>query len=124
VGVVSSAEARHWHGWHLSGVYGNSDPSGDDDGRRPRAAEPIEAARARTGGGAFGAVIDQLVRGCRQQAAEFQSWPFDTIARIVSPDDAQHRALEALRASTAAAAQRLSADCPQDQPAPPWTRLE
>ena len=122
--MVSSAEARNRHGWHLYGVYGNSDRSGDDDSRRPRAAEPIEAARARTGGGAFGAVIDRLVRSCLQQAAEFQSWPFDAIAQIASPDDAQRRALEALRASTAAAARRLSADCPQDQPAPPWARLE
>ena len=122
--MVSSAEARNRHWWHLYGVYGNSDRSGDDDSRRARAADPIEAARARTGGGAFGAVIDQLVRGCLQQAAEFQNWPFDAIAQIVSPDDAQRYALEALRASTTLAAQRLSAECPQGQPAPPWERLE
>jgi len=121
--VVSNAEARHGHGWHFYGVYGNTD-RGDNESRRPRAAEPIEAARGRTGGGAFGAVIDRLVRGCLQQAAEFQSWPFDAIAKIASPDDAQRRALDALRASTGAAAQRLSADCPQDQPAPPSARLE
>jgi hypothetical protein len=86
--------------------------------------EGLETLRARTGGGAFGAVIDRLIRGCLDQAAELRSWPFDEIARIVAPDDAQRGALEALRASATAGAERLSADCPQDDPAPPAARLE
>ena len=68
--------------------------------------------------------MDRLVRGCLQQAAEFQSLPFEAITRIVSPDDAQRSALEALRASTTAAVERLSADCPRDEPAPSGERLE
>jgi LTXXQ motif family protein len=50
--------------------------------------------------------------------------PFDEITRIVAPDDAQRSALGALRASATAGAQRLSAHCPQDEPAPPSARLE
>jgi hypothetical protein len=84
----------------------------------------VETAPARTGGGSFGAVIDRLIRGCVQQAAELQDLPFDEITRIVAPDDAQRGALEALRASATAGAQRVSTQCPQDEPAPPWARLE
>lgn len=123
--LTSSAEARKWRLWHFYGSYGHgySVRSGDD-GRRARAARAVEAARARTGGGAFGAVTDRLIRGCLQQAAELQSWPYEEITRIVAPDDAQRGALEALRASAGAGAERLSAECPQDEPAPPWARLD
>jgi hypothetical protein len=123
--LTSSAEARKWRLWHFYGFYGHgySVRSGDD-GRRARAARAVEAARARTGGGAFGAVTDRLIRGCLQQAAELQSWPYEEITRIVAPNDAQRGALEALRASAGAGAERLSAECPQDEPAPPWARLD
>jgi len=124
--VSSSAEARKWWRWrHFYRVYdyGYVARSGDD-GRRDRVSEMVETARARTGGGSFGAVIDRLIRGCVQQAAELQNLPFDEITRIVAPDDTQRAALEALRASATAEAQRVSAQCPQDEPAPPGARLE
>jgi hypothetical protein len=120
--LVSSAEARKWRWWYYG--HGYSSRSSDDDGRSARAAEWTETARVSRGGGPFGAVIDRLVRGCLQQADEFRRWPFDDIARIAAPDEAQRVALEALRGSAAAAAERLTADCPQDRPAPPWARLE
>ena len=122
--VSSSAEARKWWHWrHFYRVYdyGYVVRPGDD-GRRDRLSEEI--ARARTGGGGFGAVIDRLIRVCVQQAAELQNLPFDEITRIVAPDDTQRGALEALRASATAGAQRVSAQCPQDEPAPPSARLE
>src|SRR6516164_1172468 len=120
--VSSSAEARRWHWRHFYRVYdyGYVVRPGDD-GRRDRLSEEI--ARARTGGG-FGAVIDRLIRGCVQQAAEFQNLPFDEITRIVAPDDTQRGALESLRASATAGAARVAAQCPQDEPAPPSARLE
>jgi LTXXQ motif family protein len=122
--LTSSAEARKWR-WHLYGlhIYGYS-PRSVDAGRRTSVANVVETARASTGGGALGALVDRLVRGCLQQAAEFQSWPFEAITQIVSPDEAQRSALEALRASATAATERLSADCPQDVPAAPSARLE
>ena len=61
--------------------------------------------------------------GFTAEAAEFQSWPYEAIIQIASPDDAQRSALEALRASTTAAAERLSAGCPRDEPAPSGERL-
>ena len=128
--LVSSAEARRWRlnffGLHIYGysprsvVYGYSPRSGVD---RRNVANVVETERVSTGGGAVGALLDRLVRGCLQQAAEFQSWPYEAITQIASPDDAQRSALEALRASTTAAAERLSADCPRDEPAPSGERL-
>src|SRR6516225_1686917 len=121
--VSSSAEARKWHWRQFYGAYDYSYlvPSRDD--WRDRISEGIETSRARTGGG-FGAVIDRLLRGCVQPAAVLQNLPFDEITRIVAPDDTQRSALEALRASATAEAQRVSAQCPQDEPAPPGARLE
>ena len=128
---VSSAEARKWRfnffGLQVYGyssrsvVYGHFPRSAVD---RRNVANVVETARASTGGGAVGALLVRLVRGCLQQAAEFQNWPFEAITEIASPDDAQRSALEALRASTSAAAERLSADCPRDEPAPSGGRLE
>jgi hypothetical protein len=132
--LVSSAEARGWRlnffGLHIYGgyspravSYGYSRRSGVD---RRNVANVVEIERARTGGtggGAVGDLLDRLVRGCLQQAAQFQSWPYEAIIQIASPDDAQRNALEALRASTTAAAERLSAVCPRDEPAPSGERL-
>jgi hypothetical protein len=123
--LVSSAEARGWRlnffGLHIYGgyfprsvSYGYSRRSGVD---RRNVANVVEIERARTGGtggGAVGDLLDRVVRGCLQQAAQFQSWPYEAIIQIASPDDAQRNALEALRASTTAAAERLSAACPRD----------
>lgn len=128
--LVSSVEARGWRlnffGLHIYGgysprvAYGYA-PRSDVD--RRDVANVVEPERARAGGGAVGALLDRLVRGCVQQAAEFQNWPYEAIIQIASPDDAQRSALEALRASTTAAAERLSADCPWDEPAPSGERV-
>ena len=59
-----------------------------DDGWRDRVSERVETARAGTGGG-FGAVINRLILGCIQQAAQLQNMPFDEITRIVAPNDKQ-----------------------------------
>ena len=120
--VSSSAEARRWR--HFYGAYGYSYTlRHGDDNRRERHAEVV-VGRPRTGGGDFGAVIDRLIRGCMPEATGLQNLPFDDITRITAPDDKQRAALEALRASAHAAAERVSAQCPQDKPAPPSARLE
>jgi LTXXQ motif family protein len=136
--LASSAEARKRSWRHYD--HGFSVRFGDDHSRNARrtriegrgtrapdrgtrAAESAEdPTNANPDGRAFGAVIDRLIRACLQQAAEFQSWPFEDIARIAAPDDSQRGALEALRGAAAAAAQQLSANCPQEVPAP-WERL-
>jgi hypothetical protein len=94
------------------------------DWTRRREAERGDAALRRTRGGPFAAVVEKLVRGCGQQGAEFENWPFDAIAQIVGADEKERTALAALRESAKKAAERLAADCPQDVPAAPSARLE
>jgi len=67
--------------------------------------------------------VVRLIFGCRQQSAELANLPFDTIARIAAPDDAQHAALDALRGTAREAAERFASDCPQSVPAGPAVRL-
>jgi hypothetical protein len=88
------------------------------------AAVPGELALSRGRNGAFGATIEKLVRGCAAQAAEFTNWPLDDIARTVSADENQRKALETLRGKAKEAGERLSAECPRDVPAAPAARLE
>ena len=95
-----------------------------EDGTRRREAERGDAALRRTRGGPFGAVVEKLVRGCGQQGAEFENWPFDAIAQTVGADEKERTALAALRDSAKKAAERLAADCPQEVPAAPAARLE
>jgi LTXXQ motif family protein len=95
-----------------------------EDWTRRREAGRGDAVMRPGPGGPFAAVVAKLVRGCGQQGAEFENWPFDAIAQIVGGDEAQRKALEGLRESAKAAAQRLAADCPQDVPAAPAARLE
>jgi LTXXQ motif family protein len=94
----------------------------DEELSRSRAAERGDVPRGRSG--PFGAAVDKLVRGCAVQGAEFENWPFDSISRTVGPDETQNKALDGLREAAKQAAQRLSADCPQDVPAAPAARLE
>jgi LTXXQ motif family protein len=98
---------------------------GRDDVTPARAAAvPGELALSRGRNGAFGATIEKLVRGCAAQAAEFTNWPLDDIARTVSADENQRKALETLRGKAKEAGERLSAECPRDVPAAPAARLE
>ena len=86
--LVSSAEAR---GWRLNffglQIYGGYSPRSVAYGYSRRSvvdrrnvANVVETERAHArGGGAVGVLLDRLVRGCLQQAAEFQSWPYEEI---------------------------------------------
>jgi len=96
----------------------------DEELSRSRAAVRGDAALPRGRSGPFGAVVDKLVRGCAVQGAEFENWPFDSIARTVGPDETQNKALDGLREAAKQAAQRLSTECPKDVPAAPAARLE
>ena len=101
--LASSADARKW--------------------RRTISPEGVEV-HTRAGSGAFGAVIEELVRGCAQRGTELVNWPFDEIARIADPNELQRRALQALRDAAKEAAERLASDCPQQVPAALSARLE
>ena len=132
--LVSSAEARGWRlnffGLHIYGgysprsvAYGYSRRSGVD---RRNVANVVETERARTG--VRGAAPSAPCWTASSVAAfsrrlSFRAGRMKRSSQIASPDDAQRSALEALRASTTAAAERLSADCPRDEPAPSGERL-
>jgi hypothetical protein len=94
-----------------------------EDWTRRREAERSDAA-LRRGRSPFGAVVEKLVRICGQHGTDFDNWPFDALARIADADEGQRTALAALRDSAKKAAERLTADCPQDVPAAPSARLE
>src|SRR5262245_56346890 len=123
--LSTSADARRWKWWHYYGSYGRSVRSDADDRRRSRASEvPGPVARAGGGGGALVAIAERLISGCGQHSAELANLPFDTIARIAAPNDAQRAALDALRGTAHEVAERLASDCPQSVPAEPTARLE
>jgi LTXXQ motif family protein len=120
--LSTSADARRWKWWQYYSGYDRSARSDDHNRRRARASEvPGPAGR---GGGALGAIAERLISGCGQQSAELANLPFDTIARIAAPDDAQRAALDALRGTAREAAERFASDCPQGVPAGPSVRLE
>src|SRR5262249_31307296 len=108
--------ARERDDWRRSGER--------EDWTRRREADRGDTALRRTRGGPFAAVVEKLVRGCAQQGAEFENWPFDAIAQTVGADEKGRNALAALRERAKTAAERLAADCPQDVPAAPAARLE
>jgi hypothetical protein len=105
--LSTSADARRCKWWHYYSSYERSARSGDDDRRRGASEVPGPAARAGRGGAGLGAIAERLISGCRQQSAELANLPFDIIARIAAPDDAQDAALDALR-GTARALSTLS----------------
>jgi LTXXQ motif family protein len=122
--LSTSADARRWKWWHYYGSYERSARDGDDDRRRGASQVAGPAARAGRGRDALGAIAQRLISGCRQQSAELANLPFDTIARIITPDDAQNAALDALRGTARDTAEWFASDCPQSVPAEPAVRLE
>ena len=122
-GLASSADARKWRGSH-SYQHEHSSRSDGNKGRRTLTPEDATVGALVSGEGAFGAVVDQLVRGCAERGAELATWPFDDIARIAELDELQRSALEALRGAAKEVAGRLALDCPQEVPAAPSARLE
>jgi hypothetical protein len=120
--LASTADARRWR------YYGGDDDSNssytdNEDRRRGREAGWPDSA-SRRGGGAFTAIVDRLIRGCAQQGAEMQNWPFDSIVQIVSLDDGQRDALEQLRAAAKSTADTLISSCPREIPSAPTARFD
>jgi hypothetical protein len=119
VGLASDADARSGRGDSDR----NSDQTDPGDRRRGRDAEAPDAS-SRRGGGAFTAIVARLIHGCSQQGADIQSWPFDSMAQIVNPDDSQRQALDQLQAVAKSTADALRSNCPRDTPAQPAARFD
>jgi len=120
---ASNADARRWR--YYGGGYNdrNSSQTEPDDPRRgPDMERPNSGLRR--AGGAFTIIVDRLIRGCSQQGADIQSWPFDSIARVVNPDDSQRQALDQFRGVAKATADALKSNCPGETPATPAARFD
>src|SRR5262245_52879281 len=88
----SNAEARHWRYY---GYYNrDSDQNVQDDRSRSREWRAPEAGAYGGRGGGFGPTLEQLIRGCNQDAIDLQRWPLDSVARVVVPTEEQRDALE------------------------------
>ena len=116
----ANAEARHWRYY---GYYNrDSDQNAADDRSRNRGGRETLPYSAR--GGGFGPTVEQLIRGCSQEALELQQWPFDSVARVVGPSEEQRGGLEQLRGIAADAGRSLASACPKDAPRPLTERLD
>jgi hypothetical protein len=67
-------------------------------------------------GAGFVPTVDQLIRGCGQEAVELKNWPFDYLAQIVGPDEGQRNA--------ANASDILASTCPREIPAALTARFD
>lgn len=74
-------------------------------------------------GSAVGAMINQLVRDCAQEAVELRNFPVQSIARTITADDGQDTALEAIGRLANQTADTLAANCPQDVSNDPVERV-
>jgi hypothetical protein len=61
--------------------------------------------------------MDQLIRGCSQEAAELKNWPFDFLTQIIGADESQRDALQQMQSSVADASDTLASRCPKEIPA-------
>jgi hypothetical protein len=95
------------------------------------AAAPDVAATGGGGGGAASGRWAARTRGtdrraaevCSDSATDLTDWPIERISEVVQPTEAQHPALEDLRAASAKAVDILKAGCPKDLPSTPPGRL-
>ncbi len=120
--LVSAADARRWR-YYGGDDDNNSSKTDSEDRRRGRETEWPDSA-SRRGGGPFTVIIDRLIRGCAQQGAEMQNWPFDSIVKIASPDDNQREALGQLRDMAKSTADTLISNCPREIPLAPTARFD
>src|SRR3981081_2130953 len=72
----------------------------------------------------FTDVVGRRDAAVRQQGAEMQNWPFDSIVKIASPDDNQREALDQLRDMSKSTADTLIANCPRESPSAPTARFD
>lgn len=75
-------------------------------------------------GTGFGATVDQLIRGCSQEAIELKNWPFDYLAQMVGADETQRDTLQKMQNVANTEAGILSSKCPKEIPAAPSAKLD
>jgi LTXXQ motif family protein len=85
------------------------------------ASRPGAAAGIRTG---FGPPIEQLIRGCNQEAIELTNSSIDLLVKVIGPNDDQRNGIEQMHNAAAEAGNELTAACPKEVPAALPARLE
>jgi hypothetical protein len=75
-------------------------------------------------GTGFVPTVDQLIRGCSQEAVELKNWPFDYLAQIVGADEGQRNALQRMQYTAANASDILVSSCPKEIPAALTARFD
>jgi LTXXQ motif family protein len=110
LGASSNAEARRWRFLNRYNFDQNA-PSEQNRNSGLRASSFNPQAVG------FGAIVEQLIRGCIQESTELKTWPLDLVAQTVSPDEGQRNALEQMRSVAAKAGDTLASSCPSDVPA-------
>ncbi len=117
----SIAEARH--GRHYGYYRRGFDQNAEDDRSRDREWRAPGAGPVRGRVTGFGPTVEQLIRGCGQEAFELKNWPLESLAQIVGPDEGQRNALEQMRGTATEASDTLASACPKDVPATLANRL-
>jgi hypothetical protein len=119
----SSAEARRWRRYY-SQPYIDQSVVNDRNRNADRESSIPSARPFRSQGPAFGATVEQLIRGCNQEAIELKNWPFDSLAQIVGPDENQRNALQQMQDTAVKTADILASTCPKEIPAPLTARFD
>jgi hypothetical protein len=119
--AASNVEARRWR--HYGYAERAAEQNTTDDQARNRALQRA-AAPQDARGSAFGPTVEQLLRGCNQEALDLANWPLQSVAQTVTPDDGQRDALEQMRAEAAEAGNSLASQCPKEIPARLTARLD
>jgi hypothetical protein len=117
----SSAEARRWRRYYSQQYIDQSVVNDRSSGRESN----VSSARPfRSQGTGFGRTVEQLIRGCNQEAIELKNWPFDSLAQIVGPDENQRNALQQMQNTAVKTADILASTCPKEIPDPPTARFD
>ena len=117
----SDAEARRWR-YHYYGRSFDQDAAANRSQERGSNASGAGSFRAQ--GTGFGPMMDQLIRGCSQEAVELKNWPFDYLAQIVGTDESQLNALQQMQTTVVDASGILASRCAKDVPAAMSARFD
>ena len=99
--VASSAEARRWRYYNGSADYNRNNDF-----------------QERASGIGFAVALERWIRGCKQEASEWKTWPLESVAQIARVDDAQRSALTQTQRTAEKAGEILDSTCPNDSPKP------
>jgi hypothetical protein len=124
--LTSSAEARHRKHRHYDFRYSYQFQDVRQFGhvRHYRDEPPQSREDERRGREAFMGIVAKLIDICSWQAAELDKLPFDAIAQIAHPDDAQRGALDELRSSVGTTVDKLTSECRREISAPLSAQLD